>query len=184
MSTRGLLTIVSDNEFKFSFFIPCDAYPSYSGVRILKFIKNKNLDKLERRVREIKLLPWPENNTVDPRVDISIRTAKGALKCLYKTNQEYFYDSLPISAMPWCEFAYVIDLDERTFEMHYGRNSKHQPNDEHQRFPSFQNHHTQEEADKGWHPPRLIKSYSLGNLPKKKKLLEDYSEFIDAMYPD
>jgi len=73
-------------------------------------------------------------------------------------DKNFGYNSL------WCEWCYVIDLDERTFEIFKGFNEEML--NENERFYS-------EQSNDNYYGVKLLKKYSLSNLPTSDDFLKD-----------
>lgn len=78
---------------------------------------------------------------------------------------EFVGDSL------FCEWAYVVDLDKKTFEVYKGFNDK--PLKKNERFYEF------DKKDNEYHPVKLVKKYKLDDLPTKSKFLKEIEELTD-----
>lgn len=83
-------------------------------------------------------------------------------------SSEFAADSL------FCEWAYVIDLDKKTFEVFKGFNKK--PLGKTQRFYYLQEqnkHHEEQRGNDQYYPVRLKKKYNLDALPTLEKFLDE-----------
>lgn len=83
---------------------------------------------------------------------------------------EFAADSL------FCEWAWVIDLDNWTFEAYEGFNQV--PLTEYDRFYSLHEH-----EDDGYHGVRLAEKWSLDHLPSDDEFLEQFNEDVEEDIP-
>lgn len=195
MGTRHLICVVTDKEYKIAQYGQFDGYPSGHGSEVLNFLlKNKEnlLNSFKEKVKNCTVISpdehkalWvecgadPESNFVT--MDVSKRmeekylhltreasseilnivnqTESGNLKV--NKNLEFAGDSL------FCEWGYVIDLDKETFEVYRGFNKE--ALNENERF-YFLN-----DADEKYAPIKLLKEYSLHDLPSLEQFIEDCS---------
>jgi hypothetical protein len=147
MGTRHLICVVSNGEYKVAQYGQWDGYPTGQGIAICDFIQNEmNIRKFRKAVNECKYLTpeelkdkWIEFGV--PRdadfvdSDIADKFAKkypqlsrdaGAkvLKLIQNGTRElqnsidFAGDSL------FCEWAYVLNLDNKTLEVYNGFNTK------------------------------------------------------------
>lgn len=130
MSTRGLVGFRIDGVDKVMY-NHFDSYPSNLGERTVSFIHsyiNKHCDalkKLKNKVRYI-ILVNSEDFTTNGSGKIwyeELRDIQGDLNAMLKrgviTNDiNFIYDSL------FCEWVYIINLDEMVFEIYMGNQTK------------------------------------------------------------
>jgi hypothetical protein len=207
MGTRGLYVVQSDGQYKIAQYGQWDAYPSGQGVGVcserlataegradfkaklgnVKFSNNaRELDasRFEREVKDYK--PGPTFNQMikqpypyagrDVGSEI-FRLVSDSTGTIVTTDSiDFANDSL------FCEWAYVIDLDEGTLEVFKGFNEK--PLDGYERFTRKRGGNVDEMASaesprKSYHPIRLAKRYHLDALPTKEAFLNDLTEKDD-----
>lgn len=70
----------------------------------------------------------------------------------------------------FCEYAYVIDIDKRTFEVFKGFNNE--PLEASERFATAPTDGEQSHRSKKYEPVKLLKSFDLDKLPSKRVFLE------------
>ena len=100
MSTRGSFILRKNGEDK-ELYICCDAYPDGAGREVVELIRSTNLSVLDD-------LLCPGDDGADYSPDL----CKNAVSRL--TPYEYRrMDNLFIRDSLMCEYAYVIDLDDR-----------------------------------------------------------------------
>lgn len=73
----------------------------------------------------------------------------------------------------FCEWAYVLDLDENRFEIYKGFNKNKL--DENERFKFLE-----DDASEEYEPVRLILSYDIENLPEFSEIAEDYDKMVNS----
>lgn len=150
MSTRGSVGFRLDGK-DYLQYNHSDSYPSGLGVEVEKFLKNylnwegeyeRNLNDLKRDVRKLKVVddnipPTPEDiRALAPYTDLRVsgqstsdwycltRHAQDDLNAMLKSgyirlDNEFIKDSL------FCEWAYVINLDEENLEIYQGFQKKY-----------------------------------------------------------
>lgn len=127
MGTRHLICVYKGGEYKVAQYGQWDGYPSGQGIDILQFLHTWDRPKFEKQVDKLTWITGAEydkipQKTLADRAEFSrdtsakllpmIQNSKRKLKLV--NNIDFAGDSL------FCEWAYVIDLDENTFEVFEG----------------------------------------------------------------
>lgn len=191
MGTRGLNVIVSNGKVKVALYNQWDSYPSGQGMTTLEFFRDKFSEDFVRKVNGCSWINQEEHKAMwvsvgaDPNsdmvsMDVSkkfsekypwlhrdcgakiydfINDSENGLKT--QDSMDFACDSL------FCEWAYVIDLDKKTFEVYKGFNTK--PLEDSERFSILNEKCKGEE----YYPVKFVKSYSLSSLPTNEEFLED-----------
>lgn len=144
MSTRGAFGFTKNgvNKITYNHF---DSYPTGLGLDIIEFIMNNNIEKMNKIFNSITMVKYDDVPTVDQLKileeyfgsKIDIRKIKDMEDLIgsnqYITdfqkgfpfmldNEKFMGDSL------FCEYAYIINLDDNTLEVYYGGNCVSQNN--------------------------------------------------------
>lgn len=180
MGTRNLTCVVEGGEFRIAQYGQWDGYPDGQGATILEFIKTEFDEALFRR--KLALLRIVSDAEIESLLKDMTKEAWGRLyptlnrdiggKILQmvqevpaplsvKLDTEFAADSL------WCEWCYVVDLDERTFEVYAG--GKRMPLNPDERFGFLGELDTS--TDYG--PVRFLVGWSLDALPEKEEFVRD-----------
>jgi hypothetical protein len=77
-------------------------------------------------------------------------------------------DTTFVAESLWCEWAYVVDLDKKTFEVYKGFNET--PLKKNERFYDL------DKKDSEFHPVKLVKKYKLNELPTTKTFIKEIEE--------
>lgn len=151
MGTRGAFGFTKNgvNKITYNHF---DSYPTGLGFDIIEFIMKNNIEKMNKIFNSITMVKHDDVPTVDQlktleeyfgsRIDI--RKVKD-MEDLIGTNQYItdFQKGFPfmldnenfMGDSLFCEYAYIINLDDNTLEVYYGFNMIPQNN----RFSKFAN---------------------------------------------
>lgn len=143
MATRHLICVVSDGNFKIAQYGHYDGYPTHVGADVLKFIKDEgNLEKLKSRLGVIK----PISQAAFDEIQDRYRNSNGYMNVLAQTRFASDYPALArdtgfeilsvvadseddvvevclndaFGGQPDCDYAYVINFDNDTFEVYVG----------------------------------------------------------------
>lgn len=153
MSTKGIIVVKQDTKVKLSQPVWNDAYPSYLGVEILKFLlKDFKKDKFSKKVKNLRFA-----QTNKECIDLEERQwdYRGfkILKYIQSRKDNIVFNALEEDDLiPNCfEYGYLIDLDNNTFEIYAEKISSRKNNSEtkSREFKTF----------------NLLRKYSLDKLP-------------------
>ncbi len=194
MGTRNLTIVIENGTHKLAQYAQWDGYPEGQGLTALDFcrehlasdggratfneklnmvrfvdseeykkfwdsigvdLSNKDWVNMEESIRFDKKYPYFSRD-IGAKILSYIWNADDEV--LTSDSYDFAADSL------FCEWAYVIDLDKKTFEVYKGFNKA--PLQSEERFASL-------ERDGEYFPVRHLKTYSLDSLPTEDKFLAD-----------
>jgi hypothetical protein len=192
MGTRGLTMVVSKGKTKVAQYGQWDHYPSGQGATALKFLHNVDFKEFAKKLKVCKFVNKTKQKEID-RFLKSIGCENGWLNGtqgeLYNKEYPYFtrdhganilnlineseddviwlHDQTEFAADSlFCEWAYVIDLDNRTFEVYRGFNQS--PIEETERFA-----YLSDKVENDYGVIRLVKSYSFDELPTVDQFVKE-----------
>lgn len=192
MGTRGATGFVANGKWYVTY-NHFDSYPEYLGMQVLNFCKAViDWDALKARVEKITLVDEQDKPSEDLVYrysiysDISVgnqtvndwycllRTLQGD-KILYEIalgNVEHMIDShMFLADSLFCEWAYVIDLDEMGLRVYKGFNTT-APSPKRFNFlppdidPNNVDPHTLKSIGEKYYPVKLLYTYNLSKLPE------------------
>lgn len=192
MGTRHLICVFADGEYKVAQYGQWDGYPEGQGIDCLEFLRDRRDSRFEKNVklcREFSGEEWKairkkygEREDGSMRLDDYDRMSKDYPQLSRDTSSDvlemiqcsdgglqlvrdldFAADSL------FCEWAYVIDIDHRTFEEYRGFNRE--PLEENDRF-----YFLESRSENGYHPVKLVGKWSLDDLPSNKEFCEAFQE--------
>ena len=143
MGTRNLVAVYVDGEYKVAQYGQWDGYPEGQGALCLSFLRDEMDETIFReQLKNVRFGNEKEMNSLfeefgaDPSGSISMSnydklkeaypelhrdTAAKILKLIQDGKVRFLKDDLEFAADGlFCEWAYVIDLDKRTFEVYTG----------------------------------------------------------------
>lgn len=177
MGTRNLTCVIKDGKFRVAQYGQWDGYPSASGIYILTFLRNVNLNKFSEQVDKTKFLSDEELDTSLKEheiieefsrdtgckiLDLILLSTKDKI-CL-SDSSTFALDGL------FCEWAYVINLDDSSFEVYKGFNQE--SNKSYGVFtPLYEN--TPSEESSSYTPVVKVITYAISDLPKDEDFLKD-----------
>lgn len=199
MGTRNLTAVFCDGKYQIAQYGQWDGYPDGQGRTILDFLGGEgNLEKLKSALCRCRYLDpegrdkeflaeyeknapqWsddPDNRTPEQKrwfscfmtrdlgakILESVANAEDA-EIVLRNSINFAADSL------FCEFAYVIDLDQNTLEVFKGFNKELLEDIE-----RFKDAKPNDDASKEYLPVRTLAKYPLSELPTIEKMVADCS---------
>jgi hypothetical protein len=166
MGTRNLVAVILDGEYKVAQYSQWDGYIEGNGYQICDFLDGLDLKRFKKKLRKTSFTNSHEEAEFDRSDGVSIlRHIYLGLKLKLMNDIDFAADSL------FCEYAYVIDLDNKRLEVYEGFNKDKLSKDE--RFYGF----TTDYRDTGeYQPVRFVCKISFKNLTKKK-LLKKFNRY-------
>jgi hypothetical protein len=205
MGSRNLTIVILDSEVKIAQYGHWGAYPEENGASLARWIKNDmDLRVFKKAVKDCSFITQEEadqkvedafnkqsivkklknafnriNNPFShPKVELTANCSAYICKLVQEKGGLELVNNIDfISSSIWNEWSYVLDLDNKRFEIYCGFNkTKLKKND---RFYSYTNKGEIEiDTDDGkrFYPLKMIKSFGFKELSIKKydKFVEDY----------
>jgi len=180
MGTRGALGFFKNAEHKVTY-NHFDSYPEGLGLQVLEFCKKHSVSQMNKMFKEIELVDRNSKPTKEQRakipdeaIDLAVseqseddwycllRNAQGDLEAYGEIgfmidNHNFLYDSV------FCEWAYIINLDEEMLEIYKGFQNKK---------PAGRYSHIKPDEN-GYYAVSLVMEYALESLPENAKFLKD-----------
>lgn len=193
MGTRNLTMVIRKEETKIAQYGQWDGYPEGAGVTILTFLRSKaRVKKLTDKLKHVRFSTKKDEDKVQEFMNsigcpdgwmnmdqaakyhkafpyLSRNTGASILELVAdsKDKEIVLNDSTDFAGDSlFCEWAYVVDLDNRKLEVYEGFNKE--PLEDGQRFKN-----APVEADSEYTPVKCIISFDLDNLPTKAKFLKE-----------
>jgi hypothetical protein len=205
MGTRHLTVVILKEEPKVAQYGQWDGYPKGQGLTILNFLKESDLKKFKNEILKCQFLSneevldkWNECGANDSEwvgFDVSKKceekypalsrdTGAKVLELIYEGKVHELQNNIAfVNDSLFCEWAYVIDLDKDVLEVYRGFNKF--PLNENDRFfdgnkrfhlgKQNKTNHTNKQSDH-YYPIKIVKTYSLDNLPSENQFYEDLKE--------
>lgn len=191
MGTRHLVVVKLDGEYKVAQYGQFDGYPSGTGVKVLQLLKTTPRKTFEAKLRRCR---W----ATDTELAAGYKLTGDALDAFNKAHANWhrsvradiirlIYDSedglvlvnhLDFAADSlFCEWAYVVDMDEDTFEVYKGFNKTKLGDLD--RFHYLTGSRAKVNPADDYQPVLLLRTYPLQALPTDAKLIQDCSPDSD-----
>lgn len=183
MGTRNLTLVQLNNEYRVAQYGQWDGYPSYTGINILKFLRTMDKNKFIEKLKNTKFITkqdyhnyWMElgiDIEKEKLVDISTSNKFDELHPTLSRDMGFnvlnFINESDDIVNLWndytfaknslfCEWAYLINLDENTLEVYKGFNKTKLTKEDRFYFDGYV-------SDSEYYPIKLVKTYSLDELP-------------------
>lgn len=194
MGTRNLTIVFIDGEYRVAQYGQWDGYPEGAGVNILRFLRDE-MDEFLFRTMLSRFNFVNGNHDITNRIDKAFENGIGSY-CFPEFSRDTGCDILPMiqngtattrylgnridfaADSMFCEWAYVIDFDRRTFEVYMGFNRT--PLNESDRFFFLRKYEDPDEYSGGrYHGVKLAKEFSLDDLPDDNTFIEAFKEEED-----
>ena len=201
MGTRHLTCVKVDCEYKVAQYGQWDGYPSGQGKTIRKFLHEMDRAHFEERVGACIFVSHEEITRMYEEFGaangmIGMEDSKSFLRTYPELHRDtgaevlrIIYDNEGVIKLGnnidfagdslFCEWAYVIDLDDNTFEVFVGFNQEPLSKDD--RFYAQTKKHNPTKDD-GYQPVKLFVSYDLDDLPSMGEFLAYFT--LDGGYDD
>ena len=176
MSTRGVWGFIIDGEEKLTY-NHSDSYPSWLGSQLLEFLRKISVESLREDARKLRTVDenskaMPEDikqlhNFADEGVstgDLSewyvlLRRAQGDPEATIAAGVMTDGSGFALESL-FCEWGYVIDLDQNTFEVYQGFNKE----------PASDGRWSGIEKNRdGYYPINLVATFPLDALPTSEE---------------
>jgi hypothetical protein len=170
MGTRGTLGFRKNGVDKLMY-NHFDSYPSGLGAKVIEFLKNTSIEEMSAIFDKIEMIDgdvkptaqqieeckkWTNLTVSEKSADdwyCLLRDAQGELSA-FKEGLRYMLEANDfIKDSLFCEYGYIINLDDNVLEFWYGWQEKPQ---EGNRYGT--------EVSKGYYPCRLVKTYPLSDF--------------------
>ena len=187
MGTRSLIAVCLDGEYKVAQYCQWDGYPEGQGMECLRFLRNDFVEhKFRENLKKLKMVKtdeernalsvlyennWPDEFSRDTGAKILKMVQDGEVK------SGFLVDNIQFAGQFDCEWAWVIDLDLRTFEAFEGFNKK--PLSPFERFYYLGKCPENKYLDNEYFPVRTVKKWSLIDLPSEKEFLKAFEKDED-----
>ena len=192
MGTRNLTAVYRDGVHKVAQYGQWDGYPEGLGVTLLGMLTGDFIESLSSSLSKVRFIDdvkdkdfiesynnnapeWsndPDNRTTEQKEwfrkfasrDLSSKLLTNIIE---STEEEILlFDKIEFAKDGlFCEWAYVIDLDSREFEVYKGFNRT---------THSGERFSTGMVDDQGYAPVKLVKKYSFDDLPSADEFLSDF----------
>ena len=192
MGTRNLTAVYLDGEYKIAQYGQWDGYPEGQGITALNFLRSMDEEKFKSALRNSSFISedelmalWKQYGAYDNGM-ISLydaaRMDRDYPQFSRDTGADILYmvqnhpeglklqNSISFAADGmFCEWAWVVDLDKRTFEGYRGFGSK--PLTEQDRF-----YFLRDLEENGYSGVRLVAEWSIDELPSDEDFLAAFKE--------
>jgi len=192
METRNLTIVFDAGEYRVAQYGQWDGYPEGAGIKILRFLRDEMYEFLFRtRLSRFNFVA--ENDDIKKRIDKAFENGIGSY-CFPEFSRDTGCDILPIiqndmatthylgnridfaADSVFCEWAYVVDFDHRTFEVFKGFNKT--PLEENERFYFLNDKIDPDACLSGtkYYQVKLAATFDLDNLPEDKEFLDEFKD--------
>ena len=188
MGTRNLTFVFIDGGYKVAQYGQWDGYPEGQGLRCLHFLRDEmDENRFREQLKRVRFASRTELNDLYTKFgqnedgDIKVEdyhrlgkaypqlvrdTAAKILNLIQDGNVRLLKNSIDFAANGlFCEWAYVIDLDKRMFEVYTGFHKE--PLNEKDRF-----YFLREKEENGYSGIHMVFAWSIDHLPTDEEFLK------------
>ena len=179
MGTRNLTVVYMDGEYRVAQYGQWDGYPEGQGLVCLRFLENDFVEhKFRTNLRKLKMVETDEERKALDILykdkwpnEFSRDTGAKILKMIQDGNVEsgFLINNISFASQGDCEWAWVLDLDKRTFGGYEGWNKT--PLTQNDRFFFLGNY-----QDGDYCGVKLVQSWDLDDLPTEDEFLEAFNK--------
>ena len=195
MGERNLTIVYSDGEYKIAQYDHWGADPSLNGIKCLEFAQKlsdeNTFNKFKEMVSKAKFFTVDEienltdyDGSAKDYPQFTIKRGTEILDLILNNKNKDFpvYNSITFAADSlFCEWAYLINLDDKTLEIYKGFNTEPLTPDDRFYFLKYYEstrihnigHDIGNDGKVQYHGIKLAKSYPLYNLPDNDEFLKD-----------
>lgn len=181
MGTRSLIAVYMDGEYRIAQYSQWDGYPEGQGDTCRKFLCEDMVEqKFRIELRKLRMIHSQKQMTAikstykegtyfpefdrDTGADILNIVQNGGTTSGCVANNIGF---AACAGLFGCEWAWVIDMDRRTFEAYEGYNRT-------PLVPEDRFYFLEPQRDEGYHPVKMVTSWSLSDLPDRESFLNAF----------
>ena len=190
MGTRNLTIVYMNGQYKVAQYGQWDGYPEGQGLTCLEFLRDK-MDEPKFR-EQLERITWIHSKDLAKLWDNIIHgkpfanleesaefkrrypefsrdTGAEILEMIQddKTTTRMLDNDILFAADSFCEWAWVVDLDKRTFEAYEGFSEK-------QTTPDDRFYFLRDYEENGYTCVKLVKEWSLDDLPSNAQFLSAF----------
>ena len=173
MGTRNLTAVILGGKHVVAQYGQWDGYPEGNGVKVLNFIRENDMNGFAEKCKKLHFATDEEldGKTLDDYPHMSRDHGAGILELIMKNDIDILQDSMSFGADSlFCEWAYVLDLDNRKLECYEGFNRNKVPDTN--RFSVFK-----KDDESGYEHVELKHVFDFDNLPTDE-------DFVRLISPD
>lgn len=195
MGTRNLTMVIQKEKPVIAQYGQWDGYPTGQGRVVLEFLEQCNLPKFKKQLEHVRFRNKEDDKQIEEFLE-SIGCKDGWMNMdqsdLYRKQYQYLSRDIGADILNkvynakdeeimlgdssyfaadslFCEWAYVIDLDNEMFEVYKGFINK--PLGKNQRFKYLEK---EMKPDDMYYPIRCAKKYKFEELPTREQFYKDF----------
>lgn len=196
MGTRNLTVVVSEGQTRVAQYGQFDGYIEGQGVTCLEFLRDKMNSTFKEKLLQCSWITDEEYDNYMVECGAKADAEWVSIEVSDRFKERYFHlhrdcasnvleliqnsstglqlqDAVNFAADPvFCEWAYVIDLDKNTFEVYTSNDEELTKND---RF-----YYLTKDSENGNDAVKMVKSYSLYDLPTNEQFVHDFKKDDDS----